>query len=479
MSTPGAPATTQAAEIAVLTALLSERDALIAELEGRIRELERRLGLTSRNSSQPPSGDGFKKRTVPNHREKTGRKPGGQPGHKGQTLRMTETPDRVEEHDPGPQCMACQASLVGVTGTVVGKRQLIDLPKKLLETVEHTVIEVCCPNCQALQRGSFPEGLVGEVQYGPGVRALGAYLQGYQLLPMDRTASLLSDVFGLGLTEGTLDTIRQQCAKGLEPVEQRIKEAIIQQPVVHFDETGARVKGVLHWLHGAGTAMLTHYSIHPKRGREALDDIGILPHFTGNAVHDEWQAYAVYDACKHNHCHAHHSRELVGIIEQGSQAWAEKLRGLLFEIKAAADSARNRGDTALDQAVQDAFAARYDAYVREGILANPIPMPSTVKPGRLKRPRVNNLLNRLVNRRTENLRFMTDLTVPFDNNLAERDLRMMKVKTKISGGFRSHHGAEEFCRIRGYISTLRKQGLPVLVALRSVFAGRPMMPALG
>lgn len=479
MTTQGVPATEQAVEIADLRAAVAERDARIAVLEERIKDLERRMGMTSQNSSRPPSLDGFKKRAVANHREKTGRKPGGQRGHEGRTLRMVEEPDRVEPHRPAEQCPACQASLLGIEGVVVGRRQMIELPVKLYEVIEHQVVEVCCPGCQAHLRGSFPDNVKAEVQYGPGVRALATYLQAFQLLPSDRIESLLSDVFGLGLCEGTLDRIRQQCATGLAPVEELIKDAIIRQPLVHFDETGVRIAAKLNWLHSAGTRFLTHYAIHPKRGREAQDAIGILPKYTGTALHDEWLAYFSYADCEHSVCQAHHSRELVGIIEQGDQSWAEGLRSLLFEMKAATDEARARGDIALDQAVQDDFASRYDAFVRAGKLANPIPMPSIMKPGRLKRPKVNNLLNRLSERRAENLRFMTDLTVPFDNNLAERDLRMMKVKTKVSGGFRSKAGADDFCRIRGYISTLRKQGLPVLGALRSVFTGQPLLPALG
>jgi len=233
-------------------------------------------------------------------------------------------------------------------------------------------------------------------------------------------------------------------------------------------------------VHVTSTAALTHYAVHPKRGSTALTDIGILPVFEGVSVHDGLRAYRQYN-CAHALCNAHHLRELTAIEEHDQQPWAIHMKDLLLEIKASIETARNQGDTHLADAVRAAFVARYQAIVAEGYAANPPPPEPGAGPkkrGRPKQSKARNLPDRLRTDEREVLAFMTDWRVPFDNNQAERDLRMIKVQQKVSGCFRSPTGPVVFCRLRGYLSTLKKQGQAVLPALQRVFAGHPPLPDL-
>jgi transposase len=356
------------------------------------------------------------------------------------------------------------------------RRQSHDLPPLRLVVSEHQAFTKVCPHCQTLTAAAFPAGLSQPVQYGPGVKALAVYLQEYQLLPFARTHELLADLFGCSLSEGTLSTALSTAAARLAPVQAAIQAALTGAAVAHFDETGVRIGAQTQWLHHAGTPRLTFYAVHPQRGKTATEAIGILPAFTGTAVHDGWSAYASY-ACEHALCNAHHLRELTFVAEQTQQPWASGLIALLLEIKQAVEGAQTAGQTRLTAAARTAFAGRYAALVEAGLAANP-PPPPTGKRGRPKQSGAKNLLDRLDRQRESVLAFMTDFTVPFDNNLAERDLRMVKVRQKISGCFRTPAGADAFCCLRGYISTLRKQGQHVLTALQTVFAGQPLLPEL-
>lgn len=459
---------------AVVTLVL-ELGTQVDVLAERVKELEVRLNKNSRNSHKPPSSDGLARRRV-HTREKSGKRAGGQPGHPGATLQMVEQPERTERHLP-TACPACGGALVKDEAHLVERRQVIDLPPKLLEVVEHQVLEITCPGCQTVVRGVFPEGVTQPVQYGDGVKALAVYLQTYQLLPYERSAEMLSDVFGAAMSEGTLDNARGTSAANLVPVEAAIKTAITSAPVAQFDETGARVAGQTQWLHNASTARLTYYQVHPKRGTEAMDAIGILPAFGGIAVHDCLASYFGYD-CQHGVCGAHLLRELKAVAEEGpSQVWAADMRTLLVSIKDAVGERRDAGEVTLDARRQAAFAQAYDDLIAAGHQANPR-RERFRKWGRVRQTPATNLVERLDKRRDAVLMFMRDFRVPFDNNLSERDLRMMKVKQKVSGCFRSAAGAAAFCRIRGYISTLRKQGLPVLASLRTTFTTSPVMPDL-
>lgn len=442
-------------------------------LTARVKQLEDRLGKDSHNSSKPPSTDGFKKPNPQSQRGKSHRPSGGQPGHPGRTLQFADKPDTTVVHRP-QVCQGCGGPLSEVAPSATERRQVLDLPPLSLVVTEHQVQTCCCPACGASTTASFPETVSQPVQYGPGVHALTTYLMHYQLLPYERIVTLMDDLFGAPLSEGTLFGATQQAHKALAGVEAKIVEALKKAPHAHFDETGQRIGGKLHWLHVTSTARLTYYHSHAKRGKVALDAIGILPEFTGRALHDGWSAYRGYD-CQHGLCNAHHLRELTAVFEQQQQPWAGQMKDLLLEIKKAVEQAKEQGRPRLPLLRECAFLGRYRVLLKAGYKANPPPAPSG-KQGRDKQGVARNLLLRLDQGQEAVLAFMTDFSIPFDNNQAERDLRMMKVKQKVSGGFRSQAGADAFCRIRGYISTLRKQGQKVLSALHDVFSGQPLMP---
>jgi len=445
--------------------------------EKRVRHLEDQLAKNSRNSSKPPSTDGFKKPSPKSLRKKGQRKSGGQPGHTGHTLKRIEKPDRTEVHRV-EACECCRRSLVDHEPDSVEKRQVHDLPARRLVVTEHQAeIKRCC--CGHLNKAAFPEGLNAPVQYGPGLKAAAVYLKNYQFLPFDRTCELLGDLFGCGISEGALANILASCAQRLEDPLQQIKEHIGQASVAHFDESGSRVEGRLWWLHAASTSNATYYDIHRKRGSEAFDAINILPDFIGRAIHDFWKPYFGY-LCLHGLCNAHHLRELIFVHEQHQQGWAEQMIDCLLDIKDAVDQAGQTTDHLPEKQIQ-AFEARYQQILDEGYAQNPLsPQPANAKKrrGRRKKTKPRNLLERLDQHRKEALAFMYDFNVPFDNNLAERDIRMMKVQQKISGMFRTEQGAKAFCRIRSYISTARKNAVGAIDALARVFSGTPFVPVL-
>ena len=450
----------------------------IAVLSARVKELEDQAKTTSRTSSKPPSSDGYT-RPPRSLRQRSGKTVGGQPGHPGSALSMVAEPDRVSVHSPAMGA-ACQAALDDVAATGYERRQVVDLPPLRLAVSEHRAEEKTGPHSQHTTTGTFPADVTTTVQYGAGIKALAVYLLTYHLLPYDRTSALRGDLFGHAPAKGTLQTAVETCADGLAGVEEQIKEALIHADVAHHDETGVRVQGTLAWVHVTSTSRLTHYAVHPKRGSDAMTAIGILPRFHGVSVHDGLTAYRQFD-CAHALCNAHHLRELTAIEEHDKQPWATHMKTLLGEIKAQVETARAHGETRFDDAVHAAFVARYQAIVTEGYAANPLPPEPDIGPkkrGRPKQSKARTLLDRLNHHQHEVLAFMTDWRVPFDNNQAERDLRMIKVQQKVSGCFRSATGPVVFCRLRGYLSTLKKQGQAVLPALQSVFAGHPLLPDL-
>jgi transposase len=449
----------------------------LGQLLERMHTLEGRLAQDSHNSSRPPSSDGWRRRTK-SLRQKSGRKPGGQLGHRGETLRLQATPDVVLEHRP-TVCAGCQAPL-DAEALVVGRerRQVQDLPPGRLVVTEHQALHLRCPACQQVSVGAFPAEAPSRAQYGLHVRALAVYLTEEQLVPLGRVQALLSDLFSVQVGRGTLVAWVQQAAAVLAPVEDQIKTALQQAPVLHVDETGVRRGGQLAWAHVASTSRLTHFAIHSKRGSEATDAIGILPSFGGVSVHDGWASYQTYTACRHALCNVHHLRELTFVEEEKHQAWAKEMKELLLAMRAAADQARAQGETQVPVRQQTALRAQYRALLARGRLANP-PPDTPRRPGQRGRQAqspTRNLLERLTLYEGQVLAFLADLTIPFDNNQAERDLRSFKVQQKISGCFRSDPGAVAYARIRGYLATMRKQGRALLAALEAVFAGQPLAP---
>ena len=315
------------------------------------------------------------------------------------------------------------------------------------------------------------------IQYGPGVATLAVYLHQEQLLPVERTGQVLGEVFGCEISNGTLERMVARCADAVADIVAAIKQAAIAAAILHVDETGLSLNGTTAWLHVASTAELTWYATHRKRGQEALDALGVLPTVRGRVVHDGLWSYWHYAQCTHALCNAHHLRELTFVEEHLKQAWAGQLKTLLLEIKEAADRARTDSVPTLPPAAQHGWTVRYADLVAEGLRLNP-PAPTAGKVGRPKRSPAGNLALRLATHQAETLAFMTDLRVPFDNNPAERDLRMMKLRQKISGCFRSMTAVDRFCLIRSYVSTLRKQRVPILAALTDAFCGHPPVPAL-
>jgi transposase len=453
--------------ICELIASLEARD---ASLEARIAELEKRLGKNSTNSSKPPSSDGLK-RTKSQRPKNSGRKPGGQPGHPGQTLRQSETPDIIVAI-PLDTCPECCADLRDQPATSEDIRQVFDLPPIALQVTEYRAQRKTCPNCTHATTAGFPSHVRAPAQYGPGIQAIMTYLNVRQVIPCARTAEICQDLFGHRPSAGSIVQAVVRCAENLAPAVAEIREQLTLAPVLHSDETGIRCIGKTRWLHVASTATHSHFSYSPKRGVEGFAAANILPNYKGTLIHDFWGPYDTLD-CLHGRCNAHLLRELAACAED-KHLWAEQLILALLAAKKATDQAREKGEESLKPAHRKRLENRYQKWVRAGLEKHPEQLRPTGKRGRIKQSTEHNLLRRLLDKREEVLQFVADLGVPFDNNQAERDLRMIKVQQKVSGCFRSVGGAERFCIISSYISTVRKQGNNLMDSIKAAFAGNPV-----
>ncbi len=454
--------------------LLVQRDALIAALAGRVAELETRLGKNSRNSSKPPSSDGLAKPAPKSLRRASGRKPGKQQGGQGFRLEPRATPDQVKVHIPS-QCRGCGAGLVDAPVVGTETRQVFDLPVIELLAIEHRAQRREC-SCGIVTRAPFPVEATAPTCYGPGVAALATYLLGRQHLPVERAAECLQEAFGAAVSTGWLASLLPSAAARLDGFLAIAREQLTAAQVAHFDETGGRVAGRLHWIHVACTDTWTLFHLDAKRGKTAMDAAGILPSFAGVAVHDGLAAYRRYEQASHGLCNAHHLRELAGMAELTGQAWTTELAELLVELHVAVELAKAAGRTKLPARRLASFGKRYDALVVRGKQLNP-PPPRTGKRGRPALGPAGSLLARLETHRADVLRFATDFAVPFDNNQAERDVRMVKLQQKISGGWRSDTGAHAFLDVRSYLSTARKNGQSAMTVLLDLFNGQPWIPA--
>ena len=443
----------------------------------------------SHNSGLPPSLDlpGVRaanaiKRTR-SLRRKTGKRVGGQAGHKGATLRQVSTPDRVQVHEP-QRCRRCRASLTGCAVVGRERRQVFDLPPVVLEVIEHHAQTKRCEMCGERTKARFPSEVRAPVQYGERVRAVATYLQKYQLLPFARTAEAMRDLFACRVSPATVHTTQHRAAVKLVGTEEQIKQGIKRAAVIGADETGLRVAGGGGWVHVARTDELTHYGYNMRRGKAAIDAIGILSAFTGTCVHDGWFTYDEYRGATHALCNVHLLRELVYVEEccAEQQQWTRPLAKLLLDIHRAVAEAKAGGATKLSDERLAIFTKRYDRLVKRAARLNPPPKAEkpdeSVKRFRVVRVKSRTpalpLIRRLQTKREQVLRGMTDFRVPFDNNAAERDIRMVKLQQKTSGCFRTPEGATAFCRIRSYLSSARKQGHSTLVALEHAFAGKPL-----
>jgi len=459
-----------ARQVATLTA---QQVALTAQVQA----LTGRLGQHSQNSHRPPASDGPQV-TPRSQRQRSGQRPGGQPGHPGQSLAMCAQPDLVVPHHP-PVCGQCGADLRTVAAVRVERRQVVDLPPLALAVTEHQAATVCCPHCAQPTTAAFPAGLAPGVQYGPQVLGLGLYLRHYQLLPYRRIVETITDLFGAGPSAGTVHRAGLRAASILAPVEAALKGALTTAAVLHADETSIRVLGQRVWVHVVSTAQLTHYAWHAKRGRAATDAIGILPQYHGWLVHDAWAPYWAVPA-RHALCNAHLLRDLVAVAEVPGQRWATALHTFLRAVYREIGAKRRAGVHACPPARLATLVRRYARLVTLGEAANPPPQRQVGDParGRLKQSKARNLLDRLRTHADAVLAFLHDWTVPFDNNQAERDVRMIKVQQKISGTFRDPASADAFCRLRSYLATLRKQGHALLHALTHTLQGQPPRPSL-
>jgi transposase len=458
-----------------LVALVAAQAKVIEELKAEIAELKRQVGRSSRNSSTPPSADGLVKPPPRSMRRKTGRKAGKQPGSPGAALERVAEPEHRVPHFP----LACRECAQALDASArVGepvRRQVFDVPEIGVRVSEHQMHALACGRCGTVTRADAPPWASAPACYGPGVTALAAYLSAQHHIPVDRVAEILADVAGVEVSAGWVSDACKRAQRAVAPANEAICDAVAASPVAHFDESVTRVAGRNHWMHTAATATLTAYHVDEHgRGVEAIKAFGILPRFTGVAVHDAYSAYFGFTTCTHALCNAHAVRELAGIGEYDTTArtdgWAVGMIDLLGDAHRWVAARRREGHHALPDFKTDDLHRRYDAVIDRALALHP-PRTGKQTPAR-------NLALRLRDRKDEFLHFTTDFGVAFSNNIAEQAIRMIKVKTKVSGGFRTLHGAQTFLALRGYISTARKNGLKAAHALRDALAGRPWMPPI-
>lgn len=448
--------------IAVQQGQIAAQQEQIAALQSRVAELERQLGLNSSNSGKPPSSDGLKKppRTT-SLRDSSGKKSGGQEGHAGKTLKQVDHPDRVVDHYPG-SCPDCGADLDAEMATGFQTRQVFDIPKpQPIQVTEHRAHRCRCARCGTQAQASFPQDVSAPVQYGSAIAAVAVYLHSWHFIPEDRLAELMKDVFGVDLAPATIAAMVQKKADTFAPLAEVIGENAKQAAIKHADETGYRVAGKGHWLHVLATRLLTFYQVSPRRGDIIGGAAGIL-------VHDHWGSYFRLPGVVHALCNSHHLRELKALVEIEKESWAAAMFRFLQLACHAVNLARRR-----EQPLKPSFLpwlmGRYDRIVAQGLAYHealpPLDKPRHKKQGRVKRRVGHNLLIRLRDRKDDVLRFLTDPRVPFSNNIAEQAVRMMKVRLKISGSFRSLAGVRTFVTIRSVLATARKQGWNILDTL--------------
>ncbi|MGH3966531.1 MAG: IS66 family transposase [Pseudonocardiaceae bacterium] len=456
-----------------LVALVVAQAEQIGLLKAEVAELRRQLGQNSRNSSKPPSSDSpFTKPAPRSLRGKSGRRPGGQPGHPGSTLALVDDPNERKRHEPGP-CTGCGADLAEALEVGMERRQVFDLPPITVRVTEHQLIARRCA-CGATTCGSAPQGVRSPVQYGPRITAIILYLYVGQFLSKQRTASALAELFGTPVSEGTVAAVTRRAADGLDVFLERVKDRIAEAEVAGFDETGLRVAGALHWVHCARTGKYTLITCHPRRGTKGIDDAGVLTKFRGVAVHDAWAPYDTYADVEHQLCCAHALRELAAVADvappEVDWCWATQASDALVAMQEHVNEAIAAGADALDRDVRDKQVQLYRSAAQLGITATAARSDKVMR-------KHNALARRLLNRQDDYLRFTTDWRIPPDNNGCERDIRMIKLRQKVSGCLRTLTGAQQFCAIRSYLSTSVKHGRSFFDTLVMLADGRPWLPA--
>ena len=448
--------------------------ALIAQLNQTIQELREQLNKNSKNSSKPPSSDGFKRPAPKSLRKPSGKKVGGQKGHQGTFLSVLSDPDKIVKHMPST-CEGCpHYKMCKGTACVAEKRHVIDAVVTV-NVVEHQLLEI--PICMLhgdTRKGNFPNDVKATVQYGENLQALSVALNTVGAVSVKRTHEILSGVFNIPLATGTISNMVKRCANAVSETVNRIKQKVANSGLGHFDETGTRVDKKLWWVHDASNCEFTYLDISPKRGYLGMEQCGVLPLFHGIAMHDCWASYWSYEDCQHAVCCAHLLRELTGIAENHpEQKWASAFIDLLTEMKKVKDKAVEAGKETLSYYHYHKFDKRYDELIKQAREENPLPVTTEKKRGRKKKGKILALVERLDNYKVSVCLFIHNFMVPFDNNQAERDLRMIKVKTKVSGCFRSEEGARDYLKIMSYIGTAHKQGHNAYDAIRKAISGCP------
>lgn len=456
-------------ELAELVVRQAER---IEQLEAEVAELRRQLGQHSRNSSRPPSSDSpFTKPAPRSLRRKSGRRPGGQPGHPGSTLALVDNPNERKRHEPGA-CTGCGASLEDAAEVGMERRQVFDLPPVTVRVVEHQLIARRC-DCGATTCGTAPQGVAAPTQYGPRITAIVLYLYVGQFLSKKRTAAALAELFDTPVSDATVASMTARAADGLDGFLTQVGDRIAEAEVAGFDETGLRVAGTLHWVHCARTAKYTLITCHPKRGRAGINDAGVLARFRGVAVHDAWAPYDTYVDVEHQLCCAHAQRELAAVADlAGSDVdwcWATQAGDALVAMQKLVANAAGGAD-AIDPDALDKQIQLYRSAVQIGITVTAARSDKVMR-------KHNALARRLRDRQDDYLRFTRDWRVPAENNGSERDIRMIKLRQKVSGCLRTLTGAKQFCAIRSYLSTAAKHGRTVFDTLVMLAEGQPWMPA--
>jgi transposase len=447
---------------------ISELEADNARLLGRVAELEAQLRSTSRNSSKPPSSDGLGKPSPKSLRGRSGRKPGGQPGRSGTTLRQVADPDEVVVHEPG-WCDGCGRDARTGTQVRTERRQVFDLPPTAVTVTEHQLVTRRC-RCGVESTGQAPDRVAAPVQYGPRILAVIVYLYVGQFLSKHRTAQALLDLFGVPVCDGTVAAATSRAGTDLAGFTDLVRARLNQSPVVHFDETGLRVAGRLHWLHSASTDHYSLIHVHRRRGRDAIDDMGVLPGFTGTAVHDAWAPYDSYHTAHHVLCNAHLLRELQAAHDTttpGQWCWATQVTDNLLALKNLTDTAHTTANM-----VDPAALAHHTRLIRHAATIAAADHTNPSKLGAKHRA----LARRINTRLNDYLAFTTNPNIPFDNNAAEREIRMTKIRQKVSGCLRTLTGAQHFAAIRSYTATTQKQGINLYQALTDLAAGNPWLP---
>lgn len=451
---------------------------IVLDTQARLQALEARVAQNSNNSSKPPSSDGYTKPAPKSLRKKSGLRPGGQSGHPGNTLPPSDKPDFIVVHRLKLCPCGCGANLRRQRVLRHDKRQVFDLPPKMLLVTEHRVEVKLCPNTGLEVSAAFPVGVNAPTQYGQRFSACMVYFRVQQLIPLERISQMCRDIFGQPVSEATVQAAVAATYHALTGFEAKVVDLIVQALIAHADETGLRVAGSLHWLHVVSTKTLTWYGVHKKRGSDAIKHFALLPRFTGRLIHDCFSAYFDLN-CIHGLCNAHLLRELTFLHEVLHQKWAKRMLDLLMRMHRSVVVCKARAGPLVAPQLA-AWTRKYQAVLREGFAENPElqPQPGPRRRGRPKHTKAQNLLLRLQHHELSVLAFLHDSRVPFTNNLAEQDLRMMKVQQKISGAFRTLDGARTFVRIRSYLSTARKNNRDVFQDIVAALAGQPFMPGV-